>query len=94
MPIVERLLDRGASVRIHDPVADRVPARLRERGVDFDPALDRSVRDADAIVLVTRWEQFRGLPGILARMNGVPVVIDGRRMLDKDSVGSYAGIGL
>lgn len=94
VPIVERLLDRGASVTIHDPVAHQVPARLQERGVDFDPDLETAVRNADAVVLVTRWDHFRGLPKILAGMNGAPAVVDGRRMLDKDSVADYTGIGL
>jgi UDPglucose 6-dehydrogenase len=94
IPIVERLLDRGASVTIHDPVAHQIPPALQERGVDFEPDLGAAVRGADAIVLVTRWEHFLGLPAILAGMNGAPAVVDGRRMLDKHGVASYAGIGL
>jgi UDPglucose 6-dehydrogenase len=94
LPIIEGLLDRGAFVTIHDPVADHVPDPVRQRGVFFCPDLETAVRDADAVVLVTRWEQFRALPRILAGLEDPPAVIDGRRMLDKDSVDRYAGIGL
>jgi len=43
---------------------------------------------------VTSWKEFLEIPGILARLEHPPLIVDGRRMLDKRRVGRYAGIGL
>jgi len=93
-PILDRLLERGAIVTVHDPVADELPDRLESHGVRFSRDLEDSCREADAIVLVTRWQQFQSLPDILSDLETPPLVVDGRRMLDKHSVPRYVGIGL
>jgi UDPglucose 6-dehydrogenase/GDP-mannose 6-dehydrogenase len=43
---------------------------------------------------MTRWPEFAALPGLIAGAANPPLVIDGRRMLARDSVPRYAGIGL
>jgi len=94
IPVVQRLLRRGASVTVHDPVVTRLPASLEHAGVTFCPDLREALLHADAVVLVTRWEHSREVPGLLADLDHQAVVIDGCRMLDKASVLRYAGIGL
>jgi len=47
-----------------------------------------------AIVLVTRWEDFRILPDLLRKRDPQPIFVDGRRMLPKNSFQHYEGIGL
>ena len=54
---------------------------------------EEAVKDVEAIVLVTRWKEFEKLPQMLREAKTQPVVVDGRRMLDKDSIVNYAGIG-
>ena len=49
---------------------------------------------ADAVVIITRWRQFEDLPELLRRIGQSPLVVDGRRMLDKNGIERYAGIGL
>ena len=56
--------------------------------------LEQAVEDVEAIVLVTRWEEFEKVPELLTHLNPQPVFIDGRRMLDKHSIVRYEGIGL
>jgi UDPglucose 6-dehydrogenase/GDP-mannose 6-dehydrogenase len=48
----------------------------------------------EAPVLVTRKKEFEKLPGMLREAKTQPVVVDGRRMLDKDSIVNYGGLGL
>jgi len=43
---------------------------------------------------VTRWEEYRGIPDVVARANPEAVFVDGRRMLDKSRFARYEGIGL
>ena len=45
-------------------------------------------------MLLTRWPEFKDVPKILKDNNLNPLVIDGRRMIQKDSVSRYEGIGL
>ncbi len=47
-----------------------------------------------AIVLLTRWEEFKRIPEMLQSLDPQPLLVDGRRMLDKGSVHRYEGIGM
>ncbi len=92
-----RLQADGAKVRVYDPVAEH-EARELIQGVYFaTDALD-CVSGADAVVLVTEWDQFKTLDWkqVAARMAG-KLVLDGRNALDADAVRAagltYEGIG-
>jgi len=94
-PVVERLLDGGAEVTVYDPVAGGTAESLfGRRRVKVAPSLEEALHDAEVIVLVTRWDEFRRVPALLAGRDPAPLVVDGRRMLERDSVSRYAGIGL
>lgn len=94
-PVVEALLAEGARVTVFDPVAAGAAEGLFGAGrVAVAPDLAAAVGGAKAVVLVTRWPEFDGLPDLLAPMAAPPLLVDGRRMLGKDSVPRYDGIGL
>jgi UDPglucose 6-dehydrogenase len=92
-----RLQAAGATVVAYDPVAES-EARKLITGVEFAPAALEVVRDADAAVLVTEWDEFKALDfaEVAAAMNGA-LVIDGRNALDPDAVRAagltYEGVG-
>ncbi|HEX9485684.1 MAG TPA: UDP-glucose/GDP-mannose dehydrogenase family protein [Gemmatimonadales bacterium] len=95
IPIIHDLLAQGAELTAYDPAANAEARRLFGNGrLRVCDDLPEAVRDVDAVVLVTRWDEFRRLPELLRRGERQPVVIDGRRMLDKASVPRYEGIGL
>ena len=92
-----RLQAAGAEVAVYDPIAED-EARELIGGVRFaTDALD-CVRDADAVVLVTEWPEFRELDWaeVAAAMRGT-LVVDGRNALDPAAVTaaglSYEGVG-
>jgi len=66
--------------------------------VDFASSAVDAVRDADAVVLVTEWDEFRSLDWaeLAGAMRG-DVVIDGRNALDAAAVRAagltYEGVG-
>jgi UDPglucose 6-dehydrogenase/GDP-mannose 6-dehydrogenase len=94
-PVIRGLLAERASVTVHDPVAnDAARLLLDTDDVAFADDLEHAVDGAHAVLIVTRWDQFEALPGILAGRDPQALVVDGRRMLGRDSVASYAGIGL
>jgi len=95
IPIIHDLLAQGAELTAYDPAANAEARRLFGNGrLRVCDDLPEAVRDVDAVVLVTCWDEFRRLPELLRQGERQPVVIDGRRMLDKASVPRYEGIGL
>ena len=95
LPIIDLLLKDGAAVSAYDPIAVE-PARkaLPEGKVTFAASLEEAVCAADAVIITTSWKEFARLPALLSDNAKPPVVVDGRRMLDKRSVRHYDGIGL
>lgn len=95
IPIINSLHEEGALITAYDPIAIE-EARKVFKGipVDFADSMKSAVEEADAVVLVTIWDEFSSLPDLLNGMNGNPVLVDGRRMIGKDAVPRYRGIGL
>src|SRR3712207_3391466 len=93
-----RLQGEGAEVVAFDPIAMEEAKHLMPHGVDFASDELSAVREADAVVLVTEWDQFRALDWseIAGAMRG-DVVVDGRNALEADTVRSaglrYEGVG-
>jgi UDPglucose 6-dehydrogenase/GDP-mannose 6-dehydrogenase len=91
-PLIRRLLDGGARVTAYDPVARPVDHESL-KDVELAGSLVEAVARADAILLVTRWQEFEQLPGLLRHRSPQPAVIDGRRVLDPREFERYEGIG-
>ena len=95
IPIVTALLAGKAVVRAFDPVAMREAEKLFGKGqVSFAATLKEAIQGAEAILLLTRWPEFRDLPRLLHGSTPPPLLVDGRRMIDPKSVARYEGIGL
>ncbi len=95
IPIIQSLLQEGASIRAYDPVANPEAENIFSgTEIRFCGSLREAVEGAQAVVLITRWEEFKQLPDLLADATPQPVVVDGRRMLDKHAFARYEGIGL
>jgi len=87
--IARRLIERGVRVRAHDPVAME---RFKREQPDLNVALcatpEETASDADALVLVTEWPQYRELDWeALAPTMRSPLVLDGRYVLDRGRLG-------
>ncbi|HEX7254462.1 MAG TPA: nucleotide sugar dehydrogenase [Gaiellaceae bacterium] len=93
--LASRLLAEGAEVRGWDPVAS--PGHLMN-GVTLCETVAEAVKDADAAVIVTEWDELRGLatPEVGDSMRN-PLIVDGRNILDPEAVRragfAYEGIG-
>jgi UDPglucose 6-dehydrogenase len=95
IPVINALRTDGAHVHAYDPVAHGpAQALLGDEGITYASTLDDAVRAADAVVLMTRWPEFAQLPGLIARLDPAPLLVDGRRMISRDDVPHYEGIGL
>jgi UDPglucose 6-dehydrogenase/GDP-mannose 6-dehydrogenase len=95
LPIVHGLLARGVTVSLYDPVATESAKKvLPVDRIRFLDTLESALTDVDATVLITSWDEFRQIPELLNKTDVPPLVVDGRRFLDKRQIARYAGIGL
>jgi UDPglucose 6-dehydrogenase/GDP-mannose 6-dehydrogenase len=93
IPIIEALLKEDAYVYAHDPIAiHSMKTAFPNFKIDYCDNLDETIKDVDAIVLVTSWPDYQMIHDQL-KTKSVPV-IDGRRFLDKTKFECYRGIGL
>ena len=81
---IKLLLQAGCRVKVFDPVAMGECRRRIGDSVIYANDMYDAVLDADALLLVTEWKQFR-LPswGVIQKSMKHPVVIDGRNIYDK-----------
>ena len=61
--------------------------------IRYADTLAESIDDAESLLILTRWVLFNELPAMLTALEQQPLVIDARRMLDKDATERYDGIG-
>jgi UDPglucose 6-dehydrogenase/GDP-mannose 6-dehydrogenase len=95
IPILGELAAAGAEIRAFDPVASAAAEKiLGTQRVRYCEQMEDTLNGADAVVLLTRWEEFESLPERLAGRELQPLVVDGRRMIDKRRLARYTGIGL
>jgi UDPglucose 6-dehydrogenase len=97
--IIERLLQLGARVKAYDPIAmDACRAQRPELRIKYCDSALECVREADALVVVTEWEEFRRLelPALAAAMT-TAILVDGRNIFSPDEALAagfdYTGIG-
>lgn len=85
--LIERLLEAGCGVQVYDPIAmDEARRRLGDR-VSYCRDMYEAAVDADALMLVTEWKEFR-LPSfnVLKRTMRTPLILDGRNIYDKEQL--------
>jgi UDPglucose 6-dehydrogenase len=89
LAIASRLIELGASVVAHDPVAME-EARTAMPGVELAADPYEAIEGADVIALVTEWPQYLTLDWErAASLVHRRVVVDGRNCLDPDTVTAY-----
>jgi UDPglucose 6-dehydrogenase len=94
-PVIRALQREGAVIKAYDPVARHEAEKLfGNESISYCESLPHALQEIDAVVLMTRWAEFSALPDLLAELEPQPVLIDGRRMLNKDLIAHYEGIGL
>ncbi len=97
--MIERLLQLGSRVKAYDPIAmDACRAQYAGIKIKYCDSALECAREADALVVVTEWTEFRQLD--LKKLAGVmntAVLIDGRNIFNPDDAlaagFNYAGIG-
>jgi UDPglucose 6-dehydrogenase/GDP-mannose 6-dehydrogenase len=82
IPIVKDLLAQEAEIKAYDPVAKQEAQKLfGNHQIGYCDDLAQALQNVQAVILLTRWEEFRRIPELLTH-------------LDKNSIARYDGIGL
>lgn len=84
---ISLLLEAGCTVRVYDPVAMNECRRRIGDKVYYATDMYDAVLDADALLMLTEWKQFR-LPswGVVNKSMKNPLIIDGRNIYDAEEL--------
>lgn len=85
--VIDRLLCEGAKIKVFDPIAMEECQRRIGDVVVYAKDMYDAVVDADALILLTEWKQFR-MPSwaVMRKAMKSPVLVDGRNIYDKAEV--------
>lgn len=83
LTVIERLSKDGARIRVYDPVAMNECRRRMGDAVEYATDAYDALVDADALLLLTEWKQFR-IPSwkVVLRTMKQPIIFDGRNIYD------------
>jgi UDPglucose 6-dehydrogenase len=86
--LIENLLERGAKVVAYDPKATESAQRLFGDTIEYADTSYEALKDADALLLVTEWNEFRR-PDFDKMRNLMkhPVIFDGRNQYEIERMG-------
>ncbi len=99
LEIIRHLVDRGVKAKAYDPIAlPNFRAIFGKEGVEWCNKAEEAAQGADALILVTEWDEFAGVD--LARLQRVlkqPILIDGRNLFKEEHLAgtdfAYYSIG-
>lgn len=95
--LVEKLLERGARVRVHDPKALEKARRVLGERVEYAESVEACLRGSELAVLATEWPEYGRLDSTtLRRLMHSPALLDCRRLYPPERFRDirFAAIGL
>ena len=94
--LIEKLLDYGLSIKVHDPMAAQNFAKLFHNRITYCKTIKDCLRNSDCCIVMTDWDEYKKLQPADFKNLRVPNVIDSRRVFDpsKFSKINFRAIGL
>jgi UDPglucose 6-dehydrogenase len=89
--LIHELIKAGATITAYDPVAMIEAKRIfkDEKHLSFVDTQDDALKDADALIIVTEWTEFRSPDFALIKSSlKAPFIFDGRNLYDPKAVRS------
>jgi UDPglucose 6-dehydrogenase len=87
--LIDELIKAGATITAYDPVAMDEGKRIfkDEKNLTFADTQDEAVKNADALIIVTEWTEFRSPDFALIKASlKSPMIFDGRNLYDLKAV--------
>jgi len=87
--VISELLKRGANIAAHDPQAMENAKSIFGESIEYVDSEYKAINNSDAIIILTEWNQYRGLDLELIRklMKG-NVILDTRNLLEPERMNS------
>jgi len=97
LKIIEGLQQQGAAVHAYDPIAIENAKQVLQNVRFFDNPYE-TIRDCDALIVVTEWDEFRNVDMRAVKvLLKQPIIIDGRNIYDPEELKglgfTHIGIG-
>lgn len=98
LTVIDQLLKEYANVRVYDPEAMEHAKKVFQKGVFFASNAYEALEGADALIILTEWDEFRepDFEKVKKAMKDV-VIIDGRNIYDPGEMEKlgfkYKGVG-
>lgn len=88
--LIDRLLKAGCTVKVYDPIAMSECRRRIGDAVVYCKDMYEAAVDADALLLVTEWKEFR-MPSwdVLGKLLKNKVMVDGRNIYDSEELAEH-----
>jgi UDPglucose 6-dehydrogenase len=95
--VINDLLREGAKVKVYDPIAMNNARRIL-KNVEFQQDAYSVARDADILIVMTEWNEFRQLDLVrIKELMENPILLDGRNVYDPHKLRemgfTYIGVG-
>jgi UDPglucose 6-dehydrogenase len=87
--LIDELVKAGATITAYDPVAMDEGKRIfkDEKHLSFGDTQDEALKNADALIIVTEWTEFRSPDFALIKASlKSPMIFDGRNLYDPKAV--------
>ncbi|MEY3955268.1 MAG: UDP-glucose 6-dehydrogenase [Pseudomonadota bacterium] len=87
--LIDELIKVGATITAYDPVAIDEGKRIfkDEKNITFADTQDEALKNADALIIVTEWTEFRSPDFALIKASlKSPMIFDGRNLYDPKAV--------
>jgi UDPglucose 6-dehydrogenase len=87
--LIDELIKVGATITAYDPVAMDEGKRIfkDEKNLTFADTQDEALKNADALIIVTEWTEFRSPDFALIKASLIsPMIFDGRNLYDPKAV--------
>jgi len=90
LSILPALLDKGAIVKAHDPEGMDEAKKILPDALQYCSSIDEVISGADAVVLMTEWNLYRGLnlAALKSKMSG-NTFIDLRNVYEREMMSSH-----
>lgn len=99
LTLIDRLLEAGSKIRVHDPVAMENVRKLYGDRLTYCQTPYETLEGADILTIVTEWNEFRNPDfNVIRQKLKTPAIFDGRNLFDPQKMRQlgfqYSGIGL
>lgn len=96
--LIDKLIEAGVNIKAYDPVATEEAKRILGDKIEYSKDKFEVIVDADALLLVTEWNEFRVMNyKVASKLMNNKLIFDGRNIFDhtemKENGFEYFGIG-